>query len=425
MSITSFQAYITIPEFGFLYTKEWVEPTSENALISERAFLALEKFIAEWNNGEENILTLSFHKKYGKIIKAQNYVGVIQTHDGTTIEILPKIHKEQDEKVVRAIFLKMLKALKDSPFKNINEAHLKTHKFPILEIFIQSFLDELSTLIKRGIKKNYILIEGNERFLKGKLKVMENIRRNFLHKERFAVEYDEFTEDVPENRLIKSTLLKLSAISKNNNNKKRIKESLLVFNDISKSSNIEQDIEQSSHISRLHSYYLPTLAWARIFLREESIVSMAGNSVAFSLLFPMEKIFENYVAKKIKDKRPEWIVKTQDKKYSLIEDHKEKPKFQLKPDIYIENENIIMDTKWKIINENDEAGNYGISQGDMYQLYAYARKYHSKKLYLIYPRTDAFLNPSIPSFHYHNGDDENIELISVSYDLENDECIIF
>jgi 5-methylcytosine-specific restriction endonuclease McrBC regulatory subunit McrC len=40
---------------------------------------------------------------------------------------------------------------------------------------------------------------------------------------------------------------------------------------------------------------------------------MAGNSVAFSLLFPMEKIFENYVAKKIKEKRPEWIVKTQDK----------------------------------------------------------------------------------------------------------------
>jgi 5-methylcytosine-specific restriction endonuclease McrBC regulatory subunit McrC len=32
---------------------------------------------------------------------------------------------------------------------------------------------------------------------------MENIRRNSLHKERFAVEYDEFTEDIPENRLIK------------------------------------------------------------------------------------------------------------------------------------------------------------------------------------------------------------------------------
>ncbi len=183
---------------------------------------------------------------------------------------------------------------------------------------------------------------------------MENIRKNSLHKERFAVEYDDFTEDISENRLIKSTLLKLSSISKNNENKKRIKEFLLVFNDISKSSNIELDIEQSTHISRLHSYYASTLSWVRIFLREESIVSMAGKSVAFSLLFPMEKIFENYVAKKIKEKRPEWTVKTQDKKYSLVEYHKNKPKFQLRPDIVIENENIIMDTKWKLINENDE-----------------------------------------------------------------------
>jgi 5-methylcytosine-specific restriction enzyme subunit McrC len=84
-----------------------------------------------------------------------------------------------------------------------------------------------------------------------------------------------------------------------------------------------------------------------------------------------------------------------------------------------------MDTKWKLINENDEVGNYWITQWDMYQLYAYARKYHSERLYLIYPRTDAFLNPSIAPFYYHNGEGENIELIPVSYDLENDECIIF
>jgi 5-methylcytosine-specific restriction enzyme subunit McrC len=43
----------------------------------------------------------------------------------------------------------MLKTLKDSPFKNIDKASLKTQKFPILEIFISLFLDELDRLIKR------------------------------------------------------------------------------------------------------------------------------------------------------------------------------------------------------------------------------------------------------------------------------------
>ncbi len=74
---------------------------------------------------------------------------MIQTPDGTTIEILPKIHSAYDTQITRKIFLKMLKSLKNSPFKNINEANLRTHSFPILEIFITTFLDELTLLIKK------------------------------------------------------------------------------------------------------------------------------------------------------------------------------------------------------------------------------------------------------------------------------------
>lgn len=417
---------ICIPEFGFVFSKEWVDPIpNENALISERAFSSLEKFIAEWKNGEEAVLTLSFHKRYGKIIKAQNYVGIIQTRDGTTIEILPKIHSNYSSGNTRRIFLKMLKSLKDSPFKNINEAHLRTLHFPILEIFITTFLDEVSRVIKKWMKKNYVPQSSNEYFLKWRLKVAENIRMNALHKERFYVEFEEFTEDIAENRLIKSALLKIANLSKNNANKKRIKEYILMFSDIPSSQNIESDFISSENISRLHNYYRESLTWAKIFLNEKSIVSMKGDNIAFSLLFPMEKIFESYVAEKIKKKKPDLEIRTQDRRFSLIESHKSKQKFQLRPDIVIQNENIIMDTKWKIIDEYDEAGNYGISQADMYQLYAYAQKYKSKRLYLIYPQTDKFLSPSIAPFYYNNWEDDRIELISISYDLENDECMIF
>jgi len=57
-------------------------------------------------------------------------------------------------------------------------------------------------------------------------------------------------------------------------------------------------------------------------------------------------------------------------------------KFALKPDIVInEGEQLIADTKWKIIKAEKD-----ISQQDMYQLYAYGTKYKEcKKLYLIYP----------------------------------------
>jgi 5-methylcytosine-specific restriction enzyme subunit McrC len=60
----------------------------------------------------------------------------------------------------------MLKTLKDSPFRNLNDANLRNQKFPILEIFIQLFLSELSLLVKRGIKKNYVEKTDNLKYIK-------------------------------------------------------------------------------------------------------------------------------------------------------------------------------------------------------------------------------------------------------------------
>ena len=48
---------------------------------------------------------------------------------------------------------------------------------------------------------------------------------------------------------------------------------------------------------------------------------------------------------------------------------------------------IIADTKWKILSD-DEGKNYEISQGDLYQMFAYLAKYQCQKGILIYPKID-------------------------------------
>ena len=48
---------------------------------------------------------------------------------------------------------------------------------------------------------------------------------------------------------------------------------------------------------------------------------------------------------------------------------------------------IILDTKWKNLIDNPRA-NYGISQADMYQMYAYQKKYSSENVTLLYPKTE-------------------------------------
>ena len=139
---------IVLKEFEFLQYKKEEE---QNSYIEKTTFEAIEKFVLE--NETEQYLKITTKKGFGKVLQAQNYVGVIQTKDGTTIEILPKIKELENEKL-KEILIKMLKTLKKSPFKHFNTANLKASKMPLLEIFISMFLEELSKLVQRGIKSD-------------------------------------------------------------------------------------------------------------------------------------------------------------------------------------------------------------------------------------------------------------------------------
>lgn len=393
---------ITIIEYWFLCTKRNIQYPEWSHYIDEKSFDELETFIIDESNQSEEFLSLSYKKEYWKVIVANNYVWVIQTKSWTVIEILPKITKASDNEDIdktRNIFLRMLKTLKDSPFKNLNDANLKNQKFPILEIFIQLFLYELSVLIKKWIKKNYISEIDNLRYIKWKLKIKENIITNIVDHSKFVCEFDDFSENIKENRLIKTCLLKLQSICANKKNQQDINLYLHLFSDVDVVKDVKTDLKIVDNINRLHTYYLPVLKWVKLFLWNESVVNFSWTTLALSLLFPMEKIFESYVANVLKDKLKNHRVDAQDSSFYLIENQR---KFRLRPDIVIDNmtnDIIIADTKWKKIKPTDT--NYWISQIDLYQLYAYAKKYDSKKLYLIYPENINF-SETLPQFVYDN-----------------------
>jgi len=394
-----------IKEFEFLQYKD----KNQKNYIKKSTFEELEKFVLE---NELNYLKLTMKKGYSKVLQAQNYVGVIQTKDGTTIEILPKLQNKSNEEL-KILLLKMLKTLKNSPFKNFNKATLKSAKMPLLEIFISMFLDEVDKLIKRGLKSDYIQKEENLKFLKGKLKLKEHLKKNYIHKERFFVSYDEFITDRVENRLIKTTLKFIYKKSKLNKNQQKIREFLFVFDDIKISHNIKNDFSKIK-LNRQMKDYENLLLWAKIFLLGNSFTPYKGDTISFALLFDMNLLFESYVYHKLKKKIKN--IKAQDKTHHLAKDSKGKGKFQLKPDIVINDGEIIIDTKWKILNK-DKIHN-GINQADMYQLYAYGTKYKNcKKLFLIYPKDN-----EIEATFYKFFDD--LELKIYFFDLDNEELDI-
>lgn len=385
--------------------------------LPERTFAALETFILANTSGTETeaieLLSLSARRGIGKIITARNYVGLITMTDGTVIEILPKIAgADISEGDTKRIFLEMLKTLKDVNFKDFNVSNLHTDKLSLLEIFIKMFLDEVSVLTKQGLKSAYNPVEANERFYKGKLLASQNIKHNMMNYERFFVRYDDFSFNRPENRLIKSTLrflLKQTADSRNLHNTARL---LTFFESVDYSESYESDFSKCIS-DRSMSHYDKALSWCRVFLKGNSFTAFAGSEVAIALLFPMEKIFESFVASKFRKHLGSGIsLRTQDARYSLFDSPTRA--FALRPDLVLESgeRTVILDTKWKLLSDN--ARNNGISQSDMYQMYAYSKKYNADGIVLLYPQSNSVSKDEI---RYVSDDNVKVEVSFI--DLRN------
>lgn len=402
--------------------------------LDDSSFQSLKNFIAENNDPESEIdQAFSIHLKKGKdFIKVKNYVGVIETRQGTVIEILPKIYQavktDGGEKIKesKTILLKMLRSLRNGPFRSIDKAHLKASRMPIIEIFITVFLKEMETLLKRGIKHFYSPVEENQKFLKGRLLFGDNLKQNLVRRERFFVSYDEFKADIPQNRILKSALVYLKDKSKSVKNIRQIISFLHLFEEVGEVANLEKDLHHLNGQNRLFNHYEVALKWAKVFLLNKSFTSYKGIHLNTAILFPMETLFESYVAHKLKQTYPSWEIATQDRKHYLLNDLTLKQdKFRIRPDLVITTNKltIVADTKWKIINQNLSVKNYNISQSDMYQLYAYGKKYQSKNghvhLVLIYPKHTDF--STLLNFKY----EEELNIDVIPFDFENEEDLFF
>lgn len=361
--------------------------------LPESTFDRLEQFILLKKQSADTdaleLMTISSKRGIGKIISAKNYVGLITMDDGTQIEILPKLYskdKESSEVETKRVFLDMLKFLKEIPYKAFKMSNLHIEKNNIFEIFIRMFIEEVYVLVKRGLESAYIEHKDNERFYKGKLNFSQHIKSNFVHKERFFIEYDIFSVNRPENKLIKTTLIFLRKVSSSRINKKDLIVLLASFDAVDDSANPSQDFEKVISDRNMKDYEM-ILQWCSIFLKNKSFTTFQGGGVAYALLFPMEKVFESYVAGKLNKvlDKAYYQMKTQDRLYHLFDEPK---RFLLKPDIVVKDRNncsIVLDTKWKMLYPNKS--NYGVSQADMYQMYAYNKKYSSKMVFLLYPWT--------------------------------------
>jgi len=93
-----------------------------------------------------------------------------------------------------------------------DEPQIETHEElnQLTPLLVLHYISLLERLVKHGLKKNYLLHEENLKAkVKGRILFGKHLKTNIFqqHNDRMYCQYQEYTDDIPENRLLKKALL--------------------------------------------------------------------------------------------------------------------------------------------------------------------------------------------------------------------------
>ena len=413
----------TVREYAFISIayEGCPKSTLDHAYISESAFEHLCELAASFSKHGAKVFELVGRRK----IKLDQYVGVIETKCGTRIEILPKYMEmsgTDDQSIIqqeRRLLQKMLSVSLHLPYREAGAANLNRFKQSLHEWIISQFLASFERLVQRGLRFDYNRVQEEQKFLRGQLQHVKYMRQPPSKRHIFPIEHDVYEVNRPENRLIRTALEIVCKKAKDASNWKLAQELRLMTGEILRSQNIRQDLRQWQS-GRLLALYDEIKPWTELILGEYMPVSTSGEWRGMSLLFPMEKLFEHYVAYHLRRNLPECKVKTQHAMEHICK-HQNSNIFKLKPDIFIErsdDKNIVMDTKWKLIDQSDRSGRYGLKDSDIQQMFAYSHFYleHESEVILIYPYRVEKFNRPLDEFEFRQTDGAKLRVVPFNLD---------
>lgn len=332
-------------------------------------------------------------------VGVKNHVGVFQA-DGTSLELLPKVElgPQADPALARANLIQMLAVVGVLPLRPRDAAQLATDRVPLLQAFIQAFAERLLDELRRGVDHAYRRQEENGPTVKGRLMLTEHLRYNLARPDRVYTTFEEYVADTPVNRLLKAACRRLVGLSGTSRGTAALTQALLLFADVAETRPLPTDFDRLV-LNRNQTRFVGLLDFAKVLLFNQAPTLGTGSRSAFGLLFPMEQVFELFVARLLQ-RHAESLglggcrihVQGRGAGRWLVFRDQGGGAFRLKPDILIQppgqDPPIVLDTKWKRLKPDSEQARNGVSPADAYQLYAYTRRYGSARSILLYPRVD-------------------------------------
>jgi 5-methylcytosine-specific restriction enzyme subunit McrC len=331
-------------------------------------------------------------------LHASQMVGVLATRD-CSLEILPKVDPEAPDEeagTVRSRLVDMLDVALDLKLGAGEAAKIARNAPSLLEILIRIFAEQLLTQVRRGLPRTYIPCEDDLPALRGSLDIRRQFTVHAVRPDRLACRYDVLSHDTPLLQLMKACVVRLVRHARRTSTRRLLDELRILLADVSDV--LPAQAARKIALDRTTHGWRSLLALARqLFGRDWQDTRSAREAPeGISLLFPMNDLFEAYVAALARRALSpfEIDVKAQGGGAFCLADwsdeDEERPGrlFATKPDLMLRRNGrtlAIIDTKWKVIGRDITDRKRGVAQADIYQMMAYAQLYQTDRLMLLYP----------------------------------------
>lgn len=320
------------------------------------------------------------------LLSATHYVGVIQIGD-LRIRIEPKCPA--------ANFFYMLTYANRLKVDWNEETHLTSIE-EILELVVEKFVTQVEQLIRRGLYRTYREEEDQRPYLRGRLNISEQVRRDTIAANGFSQRFHEYTPDVLVNRIIAWTLLVIARLPwRNPLLHRRIRRAEQWVVEVTPMPVHDSDFDRVLY-TRLNEGYRKPHALARLLLRLWSIEGTEGRHHFRGWLLDMNQLFEGYVGAYLQEHIARFPgaegcrVKRQGTLY--VDSQGEEA---VSPDIQILRGNMaiaVLDTKHKVLEGKP-------NESDRRQLLEYANHLGLRHGYLLYSGGA----PELPYRRYSGG----------------------
>lgn len=359
---------------------DWIDIGDEEDQLTKCEAEKLTKYL----NDRKDDFPCGVIKDEHNRLKLINYVGIISI-ENVTIEIIPKISLSNDKKKDKEILLQMLSKCSKLPFDIDNSINTNLAEYDFIELLAKFFVQKLQREINKGIYREYINKEENLNFIKGKLLLSSHIKRNHVNKVKAYCSYDEYSENNFLNLVFKTACNVILRKINDDEIKNNVKRAISCLSDVDLIY-LDKNKLLKYEFNRQNNRFKESYELAKLILLNTSMENNLGGDNAFSMLFEMNTLYEEYIGNMVEGiwNNSYRRTKLQDNSKYLVKNlYTERGNFNLKPDMVLSDEKedfeIIIDTKWKSAESNVESA-------DMYQMYAYVTRYEkARSCILLYP----------------------------------------